>query len=231
MLVAFHIPDSPDPVSPEVLERLHPAEAELALQHRGYRQGQFVGGRLALRRACEQLGEQPPAILSSSRGAPVVGERLVGSVSHKRDLAIGMAARPTSGTLGVDIEDYGPPRLSVAESVLCPDELEQIASLPDDRRWIALLLRFSIKECIYKAIDPWVARYVGFHEAKVEPDLQGGARVTLDLKHGEGPFLIDAHYCWLHGRLVTSVRARLADAPDAAPPVARPAAAHAEGPS
>lgn len=213
VLVAFHIPDSPDPVPTEVLERLHPAEADLAREHRGYRQGQFVGGRLALRRACEQLGEQPPPILSTERGAPVVGDRLVGSISHKRNLAIGMAARPTDGTVGVDIEDYEPQRLSIQDSILRPEEVERIAELPEARRWISLLVSFSVKECIYKALDPYVQRYIGFHEASLELDLQGRADVTLHLAQGEGPFEIDARFAWLHGRVVSSVRARRAPEP------------------
>jgi enterobactin synthetase component D len=183
-----------------------PAEAELALSHKGYRQGQFVGGRLALRRACEQLGEQPPAIVSTARGAPTVGERLVGSISHKRTLAIGLAARSGQGSLGVDLEDYGPPRLGIAGHVLREAELEHLHQLPEARRWIALLLRFSVKEAVYKALDPYVQRYVAYHEAEVTPDLEGGAKVTLHLAHGEGPFDVDARYAWLHGRLITSVR-------------------------
>ncbi|MEZ4241894.1 MAG: 4'-phosphopantetheinyl transferase superfamily protein, partial [Myxococcota bacterium] len=87
-------------------------------------------------------------------------------------------------------------------------ELEAIADLDDGRRWIALLVRFSIKESIYKALDPYVSRYVGFHEAQVDPDLQGAARVELFLTQGEGPFTVEARYEWLHGRLVTSARIR-----------------------
>jgi len=208
VLAAFHIPDSPEPVPDEVLQRLPAPEAAHARTLKGYRQGQYVGGRLALHRACEQLGEQPPQILSTERGAPDLGPRLVGSVSHKRTLAIGMVARPISGSLGVDLEEYAPERPSIEEHILRPEERDDLSGLPADRKWIALVLRFSIKESIYKALDPHVHRYVGFHEARVRPDLQGGADVDLFLKNGEGPFEVDARYAWLSGRLVTSVRIR-----------------------
>lgn len=208
VLAAFHIPDSPDPVPDDVLERLPRVEADHARTLKGYRQGQFVGGRLALHRACEQLGEQPAQILATERGAPDLGDRLVGSVSHKRELAIGIVARPDEGTLGVDLEEYGPPRPSIEDHILRPDEKLELAQLPPDRRWIALMMRFSIKEAIYKALDPYVQRYVGFHEAYVRPDLQGGADVTLHLAQGEGPFRVDARYAWLHGRFVATVRIR-----------------------
>jgi len=208
VLAAFHIPDAAEPVPTPVLERLPRVEADHARTLKGYRQVQYVGGRLALHRACEQLGEQPPHILSTERGAPDLGDRLVGSVSHKRTLAIGMVARPHGGTLGVDLEEYGPPRPSIEEAILRPEERDDLRELDADRRWIALLVRFSIKESIYKAIVPYVGRYVGFHEAQVRPDLEGHAAVRLFLTGGEGPFRVDARYSWLRGRLVTSARIR-----------------------
>lgn len=212
MLSAVHIPDAPDPVPDEVLERLHPEESAHARTLKKYRQVQFVGGRLALRAALEQLGVEPSPILSDDRGAPILPPGIAASVSHKRDLAVAMAARHSHGTLGVDLEDYAPPRLGIADRVLVEEEMQAIADLPEGRRWIALLLRFSIKEAVYKALDPYVRRYVDFHEAVVQPDLHGWAEVELRLKQGEGPFDVEARYEWLYGRIVTSVRIRHAQA-------------------
>lgn len=212
VVTAVQFPDRPDPVPEDVLARLPTPEAIHARTLKGYRQPSFVAGRIALRKACEQLG-QPIAgpILPDHRGTPLLPAHLSGSISHKRDLAIGMVSFSSHGTLGVDLEDYGPPRLSIAESVLRAEELAALEALPEARRWIAILVRFSIKESIYKALDPYVRRYVGFHEASVEPDLQGGARVALHLAHGEGPFTAEARYEWLQGRLLTSVRLRRAN--------------------
>jgi enterobactin synthetase component D len=208
VITAVHIPDSPDPVPDGVLASLPAAEAAHARSLRAYRQVSFVGGRLALRHACQQLGHQVPAILPDERGRAVVPATLSGSISHKRDLAIGMASHAAHGMVGVDLEDYAPARPGIASQVLSEAERAAIAELPEHRRWIALLVRFSIKESVYKALDPYVHRYVGFLEAEVEPDLQGSARVELKLAKGEGPFHVEARYEWLHGRLLTSVRIR-----------------------
>lgn len=208
VLVAVHIPDAPDPVPDDVLARLHPEEAELARTLRKYRQVQFAGGRLALRAALEQLGGPQVPFLSDDRGAPILPRGFAGSISHKRDLAVALVARAAHGTLGVDLEDYLPARNGIADRILVPEEIEAVDTLPEERRWIALVLRFSIKESIYKALDPHVRRYVDFHEAIVHPDLHGGAEVRLQLAHGEGPFEVEARYDWLHGRIVTSVRIR-----------------------
>lgn len=206
IVAGVHLPDDPAPVPSPILERLHPGEAQFAGTLKGYRQVSFVGGRLALRLAAQQLGLQPPAVLPDDRGCPTLPDELLGSVTHKRTLALAMVARNHGWSLGIDLEDYGPERTSIAPRVLTASELAIVESLPEDRRWTAILLRFSIKEAIYKALDPWVQRYVGFHEAEVVPDTDGGAQVRLDLKGGEGPFRIRARYEWLHGRLLSSVQ-------------------------
>jgi 4'-phosphopantetheinyl transferase EntD len=208
VLTAIHIPDAPEPVPGSVLERLHAEEVEFARNLRGYRQVQFVGGRLAIRSALQQLGLKSVPVLPDERGAPVLPKGASGSITHKGDLALAMVARDGLGTLGVDLEDYGPPRPSIAERVLVPEETDALAGLAEERRWIALLLRFSIKEAVYKALDPFVQRYVGFHEAVVRPDLHGWAEVELRLEKGEGPFEVEARYEWLFGRIVTSARIR-----------------------
>lgn len=208
VLTAVHIPDSPDPVPERVLASLPGPEAAFARELRAYRQVSFVGGRIALRAAAAQLGQQVPPILPDDRSRPRLPPALAGSISHKRDLAVGMVSQAAHGTLGVDLEDYAPQRPSIAGHVLTEAEQATIASLPEGRRWIALLVRFSIKESVYKALDPYVRRYVGFTEAEVDPDLEGRARVALTLANGEGPFTVDARYEWLHGRLLTSVRIR-----------------------
>lgn len=212
---AVHLPDSPDPVPDRILELLHPGESEHAATLKGFRQVSFVGGRLALRLAAQQLGLQPPAVLPDDRGCPTLPDELLGSISHKRTLAVAKVARNHGWTLGIDLEDYGPPRPGIMGRVLTPQERAIVESLPEDRQWPATLLRFSLKEAVYKALDPWVQRYVGFQEAEVVPNTDGGAEITLTLEGGEGPFVVDARYDWLHGRLLSSVMIRRAQALEA----------------
>jgi 4'-phosphopantetheinyl transferase EntD len=206
VLAAVQLPDSPEPVPEAVMAQLHPGEAEMARGLRAYRQVSFVGGRLALRLACQQLGFQPGPVLADDRGAPGLPEGITGSISHKRTLAVAMVGPAHGTTLGIDLEDYGPPRPGIAQRVLTPAELELVQELEGERQWVATLLRFSLKESVYKALDPWVRRYVGFQEAEVVPDTDGLAHVSLNLEGGEGPFVVNARYNWLHGRLLTSVR-------------------------
>src|SRR5260221_277711 len=52
------------------------------------------------------------------------------------------------------------------------------------RRGEELLFAFSAKEAIYKALDPFLQRYVSFHEVAVERHPDGAASATLHLKSG-----------------------------------------------
>ena len=207
LIAAVNIPDAPDPAPEEVLETLPTEESDYARTLKGYRQVQFVGGRIAAREAAKQLRIDLPPMLSDARGAPICPPEICVSVSHKKTLALAMVCLKGDFTLGVDLESYGPQRMGIAKKVLTPEEQTENQRIEDkDRQWIDVLMRFSIKECIYKAVDPFVRRYVGFDEAQVRPGLDGTAQVKLLLRDEEGPFWATARYEWLHGHLVTSVR-------------------------
>ena len=83
-----------------------------------------------------------------------------------------------------------------------------MSTLPPERQWNSILLRFAMKEALYKALFPHVNRYVGFHEATVEPELNGSAQVQTTLEKGEGPFNIEAHYYWFTAHVLCAVRLR-----------------------
>jgi enterobactin synthetase component D len=164
------------------------------------RQRGFVAGRTALRRA---LGPAAAgvAIGSDDRGAPIVPAGWVGSLSHKASFAAALVAPVAGAHIGVDLERAVPPRGDISARVLTPREL---ASLPGDpvARGRAVTLAFSIKEAIYKAIDPYVRRYVGFLEVELVVADDGAATVTSAL-----PFVIEATWRELDGHWLTTARA------------------------
>jgi len=74
--------------------------------------------------------------------------------------------------------------------VLTPGERAALAGLDEPARAAELLFRFAAKEAIYKALDPWVRRFVAFHEAEIATTPDGGRAATLTLARGEGPFSV-----------------------------------------
>ena len=70
------------------------------------------------------------------------------SLSHSKNaLAVAISDRP----VGIDIELISPPRSArFAEWVLTPDELSELAALPDGCRAEFIISRWTAKESIYK---------------------------------------------------------------------------------
>jgi 4'-phosphopantetheinyl transferase EntD len=87
-------------------------------------------------------------------------------------------AAPADGwTVGVDLERRAPRTIDLSRRVLTDRELAALADRDDDARRRAVVQAFAIKEAIYKAIDPFLGRYVGFREVAVWPE---GDRVEVE---------------------------------------------------
>ena len=173
---------------------IHPGERAVADALPPARRREWIAGRAALRALLPGAG----AILRDDRGAPVLPAGWVGSISHKLARAAALVAPDRGARVGVDLELAAPPRLDVARRVLTERER---AALPagDDGR--AVTLRFALKEAVYKAVDPFVRRYVGFHE--VELAFAGDAvTVTSAL-----PLAIAAWWCERDGHWLATASA------------------------
>jgi 4'-phosphopantetheinyl transferase EntD len=190
--VGVALPDSKDAsaeIAGPVLAALPEAERRHAEQVAPPRRASWVGGRIALRAAFADLGCEPGPILATPRGAPLLPATLRGSISHKQSLAVGIAARSDdadagSWHLGIDLERIIAGHSGIARYVLRPEERERLPSGDGARRTEELLFSFSAKEAIYKALDPFLGRYVSFREVAVERRADGSAAVTLFLRAG-----------------------------------------------
>jgi 4'-phosphopantetheinyl transferase EntD len=172
-------------------------EAALAAELGPVRRRDFMAGRAALR---SLLGEPLP-IVADDRGAPVLPAGWVGSISHKGDRAAALLAPAGSGFVGVDIEHAAPPRQPIERRILTANEQARFTSGRDVTRV------FSIKEAIYKAIDPIVRRYVGFTEVEIEDAPSGTCRVHI-VDAARLPVVIDAWWMERDGLWLATARAR-----------------------
>lgn len=190
---------------------LAPEERAHALGLPPARRRTWAGGRAAMRLAAGRLGVELGPVMTDDRGAPALpaGVGLVGSISHKEDVAVALlaAAEANGARVGVDVEREAPRKVDVSRKVLREEELVELAAMPEADRGREVLLRFSLKEAVYKAIDPFVRRYVGFGEVVVRPAADGRAGVTLALAAGEGPFVVEARWQRVGDLLVTTAKA------------------------
>ncbi|HNS96850.1 MAG TPA: 4'-phosphopantetheinyl transferase superfamily protein [Polyangiaceae bacterium] len=197
-------------VSPLLTEK----EKEHVLWLPVLRRAAWMGGRVALRLAARHFGIELDSVFSTHRGAPSLPPGLVASISHKRRIAVALLARSSTFTVGVDVEELDRPRPKIARLVLRTPESHRIENLPHAQRWPAIITTFSIKESIFKAIDPIVQRYVGFHEAEVEILPHGDSHIALYLNTLHAPFEIDGRWQVFDSHVVTSVRLRPASLSD-----------------
>jgi phosphopantetheine--protein transferase-like protein len=213
-------PSAPDPdvlaTLDTVRDALLPAEWAIADRLAVPRRVAFVGGRLALRTA---LGAVSPdrsrePVLRTPRGAPLMPAGTLGSVSHKRRLAVALVSAPSDAvrTLGVDVEEVPDERdlarPDLAPKILTPLERHELAPLAADDALAyrqAVRLRFALKEAVYKAIDPHVERYVRFQEVEVFPGAAGAVAVRLALPEFAGRHItVQAYWTRVEGHLVAT---------------------------
>lgn len=136
------------------------------------------------------------SILKDEHGRPRVPNGFIGSISHKQTTGValistlppgtenGSLSSPTIG-VGVDIEQSFSRRRNIAKKILTPNELEDLGKLDGVTRDEEVLLRFSLKESVYKAMHPLICQFVGFQEAEIKPHNDGTATVFLNLKSGQ----------------------------------------------
>ncbi len=189
------------PALQTLLSALPDDERALCARWAPKRQATFAAGRQALRLALVAAGvvddiTNVPAIGRDDRGAPVLPPGLARlrravSITHKDSVAgalvvpavaadVDVVAVGCDLELDVDIIGGGRDRHSMeslARQVLLPAELQALVEgdLDDDGYRRAVFERFSLKEALYKGLDPFVRRYVGFHEVSVIVDDDGAA--------------------------------------------------------
>jgi enterobactin synthetase component D len=164
------------------------------------RRREMICGRTALHDALASLEPNlaTSPILADDRGAPVLPAGWVGSVSHKGERGAALVAPVSAARVGVDLELAQPSRQDIARYILTRREQELLGD-----RGRGATLRFSIKEAIYKAIDPFVRRYVAFTEVELDVTDEGIALVTSRL-----PFEIETTWQERAGFWLTTARAQ-----------------------
>jgi enterobactin synthetase component D len=211
--ILFGVDLPKDTVIPDrTWKQMHPTEQQFARTLHGKRKISYVGGRIAARLALQSIHKDHHAVERDPRGAPIINSNhspLTISISHKADFAVALLNRQRHVTVGVDVEHLLPNRSSIADKVLTESEMAKLHSLPTDRQWGYLLIIFSFKEAIYKALAPKWKRYIGFDEAIVEPSTDLTAKVSLVPTESDIlPLELTARYNWHQNSVITSVKAR-----------------------
>ncbi|MTK01456.1 4'-phosphopantetheinyl transferase superfamily protein [Micromonospora sp. CP22] len=154
--------------------QLHEAEAA-CLGDRAVesRRRDFTAGRVCARRAMAALGLPPVAVPAAADRSPVWPTGTVGTITHTHGYcAAAVARREEIRAVGMDAEQHRELSAGVRRLICLPEEDEQIARLPTDVFWPAVV--FSAKETVYKVWHPVVGTWLDFHDALVRLDPEAG---------------------------------------------------------
>ena len=184
----------------DAVAMLHPDERTHALALKPMRRRTWVAGRIALQKALHSFGKYESPILNEVGGAPTLPIGMVGSISHKEHIAVALAAKDEGCGLGIDVEPLLPDRSMIARRILTPAEKERIEQLPQEQRWRQVLISFTAKEAIYKALGSSRQKGQGFRAYDILPESTGNIAVA----HPFPQLDIRAHWVVIGDYLITT---------------------------
>ncbi|MCZ6711296.1 MAG: 4'-phosphopantetheinyl transferase superfamily protein, partial [Gammaproteobacteria bacterium] len=158
------------------------------------RQWEFATGRHLARQAMSAIGVAPQAICRDAERRPVWPKGCIGSITHADGLVVAAVARcEVFNGIGIDLECSERVTSKLYNRLFTDPERTTYQSA--DARWPGLL--FSAKEAGYKAVNPLVGKFIGFHDVEVDVDWSrrqfairyvGDHEPNRALETGEGHF-------------------------------------------
>ncbi len=134
------------------------------------RQNEFVCGRAAARDAMACIGAAIGPIPLGPRGAPIWPADLIGSIAHKKGIAVAVVARQSEiVALGVDIEETGAVTEEIWPEIFVAPERAFLGTLPPPQRTAYATAMFAVKEAFYKFQYPHTAEWLEFKDVEVSP--------------------------------------------------------------
>jgi 4'-phosphopantetheinyl transferase EntD len=158
-----------DPRGVEPGTGLFPEEAQNIAQAVDSRRRQFTAGRLLARRAWQELGVPPSALLNDEQRVPTWPAGIVGSITHTHGWCGAVVARASEfGALGADVEAASALDLDLWQRVCRPEEREFLGRQSQGLAGLLAKAVFSAKESIYKALYPTVRVFLDFQAMHIE---------------------------------------------------------------
>ncbi len=130
------------------------------------RQRDFLAGRYCAYQRYQALGMTWDHLPVTASGAPAWPSGFCGSITHSKSLAAAVLfSCEQAKAVGID-----------AEHIMEEDLAQRVSSQilhPDEKHWVntpeQLTAIFSLKESLYKALNPLLQRFIGFEEVCVFP--------------------------------------------------------------
>lgn len=144
------------------------------------RQAEFITGRHCSAAALQDFGFEQHLVGYNPDRSPLWPPGIRGAISHKHQIAIAMAS-DSADFIGLDIEtELAGSRVERIKSKIIDDQEEAIIRTSGTEFISGFTQVFSAKETLYKAIYPYLGRYLGFSTSKLKQISERS--LTLELR-------------------------------------------------
>lgn len=178
---------------------LHPKEEVFVANAVANRRSEFSAGRYCARELMSQIGLHSLPILVGSKGEPLWGDLVVGSITHDNSIAIAVVSSdPQVDKLGIDLIELNHQLSTGATQLIVGSlELDCVARIierydcfqTEDITVNPLLLAFSAKESAIKAISPLLDYYIDFREMTI-----GSQGRVIKVNYSKENIMLDVHW-------------------------------------
>lgn len=191
----------------EVFVRQHQEILSEALRNASLgRKTEFIAGRLLANRGLKEVGIDHYHVSQNADRSPCWPPGISGSISHKDQFAVAAVA-PDMDFLGLDLESVlTEQRAKKLERRIINDAEKEVIAFSGLAYGNGFTRVFSAKESLYKAIYPYVKRYLPFSICEVTGIHSSGLTLRLNKEISEliqydKPF--DIHTFTLHNKVLT----------------------------
>ncbi|HEX5657840.1 MAG TPA: 4'-phosphopantetheinyl transferase superfamily protein [Polyangiales bacterium] len=144
------------------------------------RRTEFALGRTAARQALAQLGVQAGALLQNKDRSVQWPDAAWGSITHADGICAAVATlRASHAGIGIDAELRGRVKRELWGHIATEREQAWLGDADEEEAAARATLLFSAKEAFYKAQFCASRGWVGFHDAQLQFDEEGGFEVEL----------------------------------------------------
>ena len=132
------------------------------------RTGEFTMGRTAARNALAQFGITRFPVLKGRRREPIWPSGYVGSITHKTNMAVAaVAGERQYSSIGIDLEHTSEDiPFEMFKKICVPAEIEWAKQF-EALKPVRLMMLFSAKESIYKALNLKYVSRIGFQDVQL----------------------------------------------------------------
>ncbi len=128
----------------------------------------FFLGRISAKEALAQIGIYNFPVLKGTNNEPLWPEGICGAITHTGNIGMAcVAPKAIVSGIGIDIERITEKvSWDIVDRVCLPEEKKWVSEVPESK-YQRLLMVFSAKESIFKALFPQNPIFFGFHEAEL----------------------------------------------------------------